>query len=43
MRIYRGIVRSIKIIFENLGKLLKIEIVFGREPKIRSKMDIFKK
>ena len=31
-----------KIIFENLDKLvLKIEIGFGREPKILSKMDIF--
>ena len=36
--------RSMKIIFENLGKLvLKIEIDLGREPKILSKMDIFKK
>ena len=31
---------SMKIIFENLGKLV---LDFGREPKILSKMDIFKK
>ena len=36
--------QSMKIIFENLGKLvLKIEIDFGRELKILSEMDIFKK
>ena len=33
-----------KIIIENLAKLvLKIEIDLGREPKIQSIMDIFKK
>ena len=44
MRIYRCILHSTKIIFENLRKLvLKIEIELGGEPKILSKMDIFKK
>ena len=44
MRIYRGIMHCMKIIFENLGKLvLKIEIDLGREPKILSKIYIFKK
>ena len=33
--------QSMKIIFENLGKLV-LKIDFGREPKILSKMDIFK-
>ena len=44
MRIYSGIMHCMKIIFENLGKLvLKIEIDLGREPKILSKIYIFKK
>ena len=35
---------SMKIIFENLGKLVvSIEIDLGREPKILSKIYIFKK
>ena len=43
MRVYRGINRM-KIIFKNLGKLvLKTDIDLRREPKILSKMDIFKK
>ena len=43
MRIY-SIMHCMKKNFENLGKLvLKIEIDLGREPKIQSIMDIFKK
>ena len=35
MRVYSGIMYCMKIIFENLGKLvLKIDIDLGREPII---------